>query len=1016
VEKDSKELVAKMTDWRRAENTQGGDGVNEMSANLSTNFEMSFTGATPEPISIALIGPDAEKREAIAVALARWPGADIRQFPSYPPTLDDVTGLLKFEFEVIVIEADSNPDYAVQIVEAISKRDSATVMAYAWSAKQDLAERFKHAGAKEYLDAPFEFSVPTALGRAVDARYAKNNPARAWEAKLLVFLGAKGGSGTTTLACSYAMALAQESRQRTLLIDLGLPLGDAALNLGLSSEYSTEDAFKDPEQMDPSLLEALVAKHASGIEVLAAPSKVPEISPSNSAIDKLMKVARKVYTNVIVDLGSRVDLMNTTLFTEAYRIYLISQPGISDLRNAERLISRYFEKDGKRLEIVINRFESGAGRVTEEQMESALGRPVRWKVPSDHDAVHKIQSVPEPLSDTNSMFTRSMLELAGSITLHPVRASRIAATSSAATSNSAPVASRQEPNATDNKAGKGGETAETEPAKPAGMPSVHWPTPEGISYGTPLSDVQLNATAAIPGAFVYTPGSGYVLPVGTHTLWVTFTPTSGALVQSAVSITVAKAAPTITWAVPRPITCDTPLSEFQLNATASVPGNFEYGPPIGTVLPAGEHSLAVVFTPDDDKSYAATKTTVSVTVEKLQLAIEWPKPERIRCGTKLGPKQLNAKASVAGTFVYSPEAGEVLETGEHVLTAYFTPADKARYASAQSNVTVTVMKAPPRINWATPEPIVYGTALGPGQLNATASEDGVFEYSPGVGAVLAVGEHTPMVTFRPRNNEDYPSVQTAVALSVAMAQPTISWYPPQTISAGKALSADELNATASVPGTFRYKPGLGEILPVGKHTLTVAFTPTDAMNYEPVKAALPLTVTELAKVEINWPAPNAIRYGTPLSAAQLNATAAIPGSFSYGPGEDNVLPPGKHTLFAVFTPEDSDKYAVTNATVTLRVDALPDVASLLTAHTQGPIGREVADQSIPEVDEREIVRKSSAPTSREAVSERVPYKDPFQGAERAPAKSARIPEKPRETRTYKGVVYEKGEDGQWHRL
>jgi len=257
-------------------------------------------------------------------------------------------------------------------------------------------------------------------------------------------------------------------------------------------------------------------------------------------------------------------------------------------------------------------------------------------------------------------------------------------------------------------------------------------------------------------------------------------------------------------------------------------------------------------------------------------------------------------------------------------------------------------------------------------------------------------------------------VQTAVLLSVVMARPSVSWIPPASISAGTPLSASELNATASVPGTFSYKPALGEVLPVGKHSLTVTLTPGDSMNYEPVKAAVPLTVTELEKVEINWPAPEPVRYGTSLSEQQLNATTSVPGTFAYGPSKGNVLPPGKHTLVAVFTPDDPHTYAVTNATVLLKVDALPDVSSLLTAHTQGPIGREVMDQALPEINEREeVVKKSSAPERLESVAQRSPAKEQALVVERVAEEP--VVAAPRETRAYKGVVYEKGDDGQWHR-
>ena len=91
--------------------------------------------------------------------------------------------------------------------------------------------------------------------------------------KLLAFMGAKGGTGVTTLACNFAVALAQEPGENTLLIDLDLPLGDAALNLGIVAEFSTIDALQVADRLDGSLLSQLLVKHSSGLSVLAAPGK-----------------------------------------------------------------------------------------------------------------------------------------------------------------------------------------------------------------------------------------------------------------------------------------------------------------------------------------------------------------------------------------------------------------------------------------------------------------------------------------------------------------------------------------------------------------------------------------------------------------------------------------------------------------------------------------------------------------------------------------------------------------------
>ncbi len=135
-------------------------------------------------------------------------------------------------------------------------------------------------------------------------------------------------------------------------------------------------------------------------------------------------------------------------------------------------------------------------------------------------------------------------------------------------------------------------------------PTITWPTPAAITYGTALSSAQLDATASVPGTFAYTPTAGTVPNAGTQTLSVAFTPSDTSKYNTAsanVSLTVNKATPTITWAAPAPITQGTALSATQLDATASVPGTFVYTPPASTVLAAGTQTLSVACTVDLSK-------------------------------------------------------------------------------------------------------------------------------------------------------------------------------------------------------------------------------------------------------------------------------------------------------------------------------------------------------------------------------------------------------------------------------
>src|SRR5205823_120160 len=357
---------------------------------------------------------------------------------------------------------------------------------------------------------------------------------------------------------------------------------------------------------------------------------------------------------------------------------------------------------------------------------------------------------------------------------------------------------------------------------------------------------------------------------------VTFTPTSAANYAPAtatVTITVLKASSTITWPAPADIAYGTALIATQLNATASAPGTLAYTPALGTVLDAGTHALSVTFTPTDAANYAPATATVTITVLKASSTITWPAPADITYGTALTATQLNATASAPGTFAYTPALGTVLDAGSQELSVTFTPTNAANYAGATGTVTITVLKATSTITWPAPADITYGTALSATQLNATASAPGTLAYTPAAGTMLDAGTHALSVAFTPTNAANYSGATGTATITVLKAASTITWPAPADITYGAALSATQLNATASAPGTFVYTPALGIVLDAGSHELTVAFTPTNAANYSGATGTVTITVLK-ATSTITWPAPADVTYGTALSATQLNATAS----------------------------------------------------------------------------------------------------------------------------------------------
>jgi pilus assembly protein CpaE len=350
----------------------------------------------------------------IAAALASLQGSMTKEYSSYPE-LDDVPRLLEANFDVIIVELDSNPEYALELIENICSGSSITVMVYSDQVYPEMLVRCMRAGAREFLAQPItSTTIAEAMVRA-SVRKPSARPAKKTTGKLLVFVGAKGGSGVTTIASNFAVALARDSGKSVALIDLNLPFGNAALDLGLTSQYSTATALTNANRLDSNYLSTLLVKHSTGLSVLSAPDKYAQVHPTEEAIERLAAVTRQDFDYVVVDAGSRFDSSSKALFESGSTVYLVLQVGISELRNANRLISEVFRANGLHLEVVLNRFASRALSIDEASINKALTMPATWKVPGDFAAVRAAQNTATPLVMEDNPVARVIKQMARAV-------------------------------------------------------------------------------------------------------------------------------------------------------------------------------------------------------------------------------------------------------------------------------------------------------------------------------------------------------------------------------------------------------------------------------------------------------------------------------------------------------------------------------------------------------------------------------------------------------------------------
>ena len=206
---------------------------------------------------------------------------------------------------------------------------------------------------------------------------------------------------------------------------------------------------------------------------------------------------------------------------------------------------------------------------------------------------------------------------------------------------------------------------------------------------------------------------------------------------------------------------------------------------------------------DQSITYGTPTVTITGTLADGSLV---PRGETV--AVTLNGIQQSATINSNGSFSTIFNTSSLPVSGSPYSVSYAYTSD-GNFTSANAMPTLTVTQATPAITWNDPDPIIYGTALGhPARRHRLGARH--LHLHPGAGTVLtAQSGQTLSVSFTPTDTTDYTTATATTTINVEKATPTITWSNPAHITYGTALSATQLDATASVPGTFDVQPGRG---------------------------------------------------------------------------------------------------------------------------------------------------------------------------------------------------------------
>ena len=367
-----------------------------------------------EGIRIYLTGT-CEGFEKLRDNLAQQPGIEVVGFSDHPGA---ASGAIQGGHLDCVLHATSSSTLPAHEIATIREHTRVPLLLIASGEASALLDDALGADVSDVL------LLPALTENVVFAiRKATHGPRRAAaagrrEGRIITVFSPKGGTGKTVIATNLAAALAKAGGRRTLLLDLDLQFGDAAIMLGIEPEKTIFDFVNAPGELDPDKLAGYTTKHKSGLDILPAPLRPEDAELVTEAkLGRLIEVARATYDAIVVDTSPFFHGPMLATLDRTDELLLVCSLDVPTLKNVRLALGtlEMLSFPPARIRVVLNRANSKVG-MKQREVEAALEVKVHYEVPSDRAVPLSVnKGAPAVLSDPGSDFARSIEAMAKGI-------------------------------------------------------------------------------------------------------------------------------------------------------------------------------------------------------------------------------------------------------------------------------------------------------------------------------------------------------------------------------------------------------------------------------------------------------------------------------------------------------------------------------------------------------------------------------------------------------------------------
>lgn len=229
------------------------------------------------------------------------------------------------------------------------------------------------------------------------------------ESQIYSFMPAAGGVGTTTLALQTAFQLHHSVTRgaSTCVVDLNFQQGACAEYLDLEPRFNLAEIENQPERLDRQLLDVMLSKHASGLCVLAAPTRPSEMRSFNTdVVVRMLDLVSAFFDNVVIDLPRTWFPWTETVLLGSNKLYIVAEMTVPCLRHTQRLIQAIYETAGKEVQpnVIVNRFEQKPrdGGIRHSDVQELLGEHFVGGIANNYKLVREAVDRGVPLHEIDA--------------------------------------------------------------------------------------------------------------------------------------------------------------------------------------------------------------------------------------------------------------------------------------------------------------------------------------------------------------------------------------------------------------------------------------------------------------------------------------------------------------------------------------------------------------------------------------------------------------------------------------